>query len=217
VSDGISLRVLELACSRLAHDLAGPVSAVRNGLELLEEAVPAGAAGDDQLAPVLELLGHSAEQAARRLQFYRYAYGAGGAETPRGFGELRQAAGQWLEGSRCALDWPEAAPPAATAARAGLAKSLLNLLLVAEEALPHGGTIAISGSGDATGGQVRVAVTGGRVTLRPEVIPALSARLAPEQLDPRSLHPYLSGRIAAAYGLQLDVDSDRGLALALRW
>jgi hypothetical protein len=33
----IDLRVLELACSKLCHDVISPIGAVNNGLELLEE------------------------------------------------------------------------------------------------------------------------------------------------------------------------------------
>ena len=33
----IQLRALELACSKLCHDVISPIGAVNNGLELLEE------------------------------------------------------------------------------------------------------------------------------------------------------------------------------------
>src|SRR3546814_5580031 len=61
VATQIDLRILELVCSRLCHDLVGPVGAVNNGIELLEEFDPSMA--DD----VLPLLRNSARQAWRRL------------------------------------------------------------------------------------------------------------------------------------------------------
>ena len=68
----IELRVLELLCSRLCHDLISQVSAINNGMELL-------AAGDDGMAQEIHaLLATSAGAASAKLQFYRLAYGLGG-------------------------------------------------------------------------------------------------------------------------------------------
>ena len=68
----IELRVLELLCSRLCHDLISPVMAVNNGMELMED--DSGDMSDD----IRDLLAVSAAAAASRLQYYRIAYGLGG-------------------------------------------------------------------------------------------------------------------------------------------
>jgi histidine phosphotransferase ChpT len=68
----IELRVLELLCSRLCHDLISPVMAVNNGIELLADDE------GDMGADIRDLLTLSAGSAAARLQFYRIAYGLGG-------------------------------------------------------------------------------------------------------------------------------------------
>jgi len=66
----VDVRVAQLLCSRLCHDLVSPIGAVNAGLELLEEA-----ADDDGRA--LGLITTSAAEAARRLAFYRVAFGLG--------------------------------------------------------------------------------------------------------------------------------------------
>ena len=43
----VDLSVLELVCSRLCHDLVGPVGAAANGIELLRETM--GSGSDDVL------------------------------------------------------------------------------------------------------------------------------------------------------------------------
>ncbi|MBT3536699.1 MAG: histidine phosphotransferase, partial [Rhodospirillaceae bacterium] len=65
----LPLRVAELMCSRLCHDLISPTAAVSNGLELLDD----GQGGMDQ--EVMSLLGFSVGQAAGWLMLFRIAYG----------------------------------------------------------------------------------------------------------------------------------------------
>ena len=57
----VEIRVLELLCSRLCHELISPVSAISNRVELLSEDP------GDMLADITGLLGHSAGQAAAVL------------------------------------------------------------------------------------------------------------------------------------------------------
>ena len=102
----IELRVLELLCSRLCHDLISPVKAVNNGIELLADHA------DDMSADIRDLLTLSAGTAAARLQFYRIAYGLGGQNAaPVGLPEAGRLAQGLLEDGKIELDWPANAAP----------------------------------------------------------------------------------------------------------
>lgn len=72
-----SLQIAQLLCTRLCHDLAGPVGAVSAGVELM---------GTDPTLiddETLSLLSGSAEAASRKLKFLRIAYGwVGSSSTP---------------------------------------------------------------------------------------------------------------------------------------
>ena len=59
--------------SRVCHDLVGPLGAVVNGLEVLEDERDAAMRAD-----ALKIVTSSAEQALARLQFLRIAFGAAG-------------------------------------------------------------------------------------------------------------------------------------------
>jgi histidine phosphotransferase ChpT len=123
-----------LLCSRLCHDLIGPVGAIGNGLEVLEDEKDAS-----MREQAMELIGQSAEQAARKLRFYRLAFGAatgGGADLA----EARRAAEELFAESKVRLAWPADAAPLE---RPQL-KLLLNLVLAGAEALPRGGDLAVS-------------------------------------------------------------------------
>ena len=63
----IDFRVLELLCSRICHDLISPVTAINNGMELLENDP------GDMLEDIRDLLMNSASEGAGKLQYFRLA------------------------------------------------------------------------------------------------------------------------------------------------
>ena len=72
MSNKFELRVAELMCSRLCHDLISPIGAINNGVELLND-------GDNRvLQDSLVIIENSARQAVDRLSFFRISFGAGG-------------------------------------------------------------------------------------------------------------------------------------------
>ncbi|WP_328702836.1 histidine phosphotransferase family protein [Arenibaculum pallidiluteum] len=188
----LDIRVLELLCSRLCHELVSPVGAVNNGVELIEEM------GADMADEAMGLIAHSAQQAARRLQVLRLAYGAAGTDASS-FGEVRTAAANYLSGSKIALEWPAGVLDDALAGHRGFAKVLLNLIIMGEDALAYGGTLALVGSG----GTVTVSARGRAAALKPDIRTAFDGACAPGDLSPRTVHAYATGRFAENYGLSI--------------
>ncbi len=216
----VTIEVLEQVCSRICHDMAGPIGAIRNGLELIGDAEDAegggGGKGGDQ---ALELIVHSAEQAARRLRLFRLAYGRACSEGVRSFTEIRDTAADWLAGGRVTLQWPTDAPDDALAARPGLAKSILNLVVLASDAIPQGGIVTVLGAGTYDSGRVVVAAAGRGVRWAPELGQALAGRMDAGGPGPRAIHAAITGRFAEHYGLTLNWDTSdtEHLALRLTW
>src|SRR5690348_9476295 len=128
----LEFRILELLASRLCHELISPVGAINNGVELLDD----GDAGFVRDATAL--IGQSARRAAMRLQFYRFAYGAGG--LGGGTPDARALVAGILEGGKVRCDWPvefDALPPP-------WQKLACNLILLAAEILPRSGTVILT-------------------------------------------------------------------------
>ena len=202
----LDIRVAELLCSRLCHELVSPVGAINNGVELIEEM------GAEMVDEAIGLIAHSADQAARRLRLLRLAYGAAGAESTAGLAEAQQAAASYFAGGRITLDWAPGGLPDALAARRGAAKLLLNLLVLAEEALAYGGTVRLS----AEGRVVVVSALGRAAALKPETRAALDGDTPPDALGPRTVHAYATGRFAAQYDFGIEVrEGADGLDLRL--
>lgn len=134
------LDLIALICSRLCHDLASSIGAVNNGIELLaEETDPA------MREEAIGLIAQSGNDAARRLAFFRLAFGAsGGTGGPTAMTELTRIARNYFAGGRVAVTLPEGGADLPKA----LAKALMIGLMLAGQALPRGGEVRLTRSGD---------------------------------------------------------------------
>jgi len=184
----IDMRVMELLSARMCHELAGPISAVVNGVELMSEEDP------DFVADAVRLVGTSARTVSRRLQFYRFAYGTlpgDGAAPAIG----RDMAQKFFEAGNVHCDWPaeEATRPHAWQRLASV------LLVLAAEALPRGGTVSVRGHGLG----MAIEADGDTVRLTPEAQAGLRADLPVENLTARGVHAHLCQLFAADLKLRI--------------
>jgi histidine phosphotransferase ChpT len=194
----IDLRVVELLSSRLCHDLVGPVGAVNNGLELLEDDM------GDMGPEALKLAADSGARAARALQYFRLAYGMAGSRVGGRLDELRDLADGFFDSNKVAITWPAQGIP--DEAPENLGKLLLNMLLLGSEALPMGGNLAIEISVGDGGLRVKVAASGDRAALRDETRPALAEGATADDLTPRNVQAYFTCRVAERMGGAIAVD-----------
>ncbi|MEK9968817.1 MAG: histidine phosphotransferase family protein [Ferrovibrio sp.] len=135
------LDLVALICSRLCHDLAGSIGAVNNGVELLAEETDA-AMRDEAIG----LIAQSASDAARRLSFFRLALGASGSMgEPMPYSELARIAKAYFEGGKLSL----LLPASTDTLPKPLGKALLLGLSLAAQALPRGGSLALTKDGPA--------------------------------------------------------------------
>ncbi len=199
----IDMKILELVCSRLCHDLVGPVGAVNNGIELLEDFDPAMA------EDVLPLLQSSARQAWRRLDLFRIAFGAAGGRENWPIVELRRYAAGWFEDGKVALQWPDYRELQEQTLPTPQAKLLLHLLMIAGEALPRGGTVSVQT--DAPEAAVPAVTAAGRsANLHPQIQSVLAAadngKADGMEMDARSIQAHLATLMAARAALSIDVE-----------
>lgn len=188
-----SVDFASLLCSRLCHDLLSPVGALNNGLELLaDEHDP------EMRARCVELLGESARASANKLKFFRLAFGAAG-----GFGETvdtREARtaieGLFADNKRLQLGWlvDDAVLPKSAI------KVLLNLALIAGDALVRGGQLDIGGETRDDGTvEIVVRAAGPRIVLDAELRTALTGG-GDGQLTPRAAAAHLVHALASESG-----------------
>ncbi len=192
------IKLAGLLSARLCHDLVGPVGAIANGIEFLEDA------DDEMRDQALGLIGRSASQLSERLQFYRYAFGAStgpGAEAQ--IGHTRDIAIAVMRQEKVALDWPR------TALESGLdrdrVKLILNLISVAAHGLPRGGEVKVRLAPAGEGVRIEIVAAGEGGALKPSTRAALAGEVSLDELDARGVQPYFAALQARDIGAALEI------------
>jgi histidine phosphotransferase ChpT len=197
MADIFTLTATDLAallCSRVCHDIISPVGAINNGLELLDE----GGADED----AMNLIRASARNASARLQFARIAFGAAGsAGMVIDTGDAEAVATAFLKNEKPELTWsgPRSLLPK------NKVKLLLNLLLVANAAIPRGGKIAVTL--EESGGVSRFTISSRGPMLRvPPKFLELHSGIRPEEaIDAHAVQPYYTLLLAREAGMTISI------------
>jgi histidine phosphotransferase ChpT len=197
-----------LLCSRLCHDLLSPVGAMNNGIELLaDEHDP------EMRQRCMDLLAESAKSAADKLKFFRLAFGAAG-----GFGadvdpnDAKLVIEPMMTASgRTVLEW--AVPAQMMPKRA--VKILLNLVLLANDALVRGGTLFVGAEARAGEQEIVVRASGPQILMDSAIREALTGQLDPVAVDTRTAAAWMAHRLAVQDGgiLQLAEPDDAHLVI----
>ena len=196
-----------LLCSRLCHDLLSPVGALNNGIELLaDEHDP------EMRARCLDLLGESARASANKLKFFRLAFGAAGGFADEVDAREARAAIEGLFGAdgRIQLGWMVDEPVISKAAL----KVLLNITLIAGDALVRGGTLDVGAEKHDHGLDIVVRAAGSRIVLDPELRKVLAGETSEDDVAPRAAAAWLVHCLVKEGGGQIQLaDEQEGLLI----
>lgn len=198
----IDIRIMELLASKICHDLVSPVSAINNGVELIEDI------GGSVMEEAMKLISDSGVKASRRLRLFRLAYGRAGSESNLGVKDVRQVVEQYLTDTKISIVWPDTFPDSSSAETKGFLKTLLNLIILGEEALAYGGALTLRDlpATEEIRGGCRVECVGRNASLNLSLQEALEGTTPVEELSPRSIQAYVSGRFAEQFCFKLSHD-----------
>jgi len=149
VTSNISpVRMSELLLTRFTHDIAGPVSAVSNGLDfLMNDAKNSDDAGAIEIKnQAVDLVEESAKQSLARLQAYRVAYGVvytESAETQTK--EIVDILKRFFHKSQIEIRFSTSVPESISAIKR---RMLLGMVLTISRVLIYGGKINVSFAGE---------------------------------------------------------------------
>jgi histidine phosphotransferase ChpT len=198
MSGAIELQGLDLAallCSRVCHDLISPVGAIMNGLEVMAEDK------DEETSKfAMDLIKKSARTASAKLQFCRLAFGAAGSAGAQiDTGDAEKVTRGLVEDGKTSLTWnlPRVLLPK------NRVKLLLNMMLIAGQAIPRGGMLTVDpvDQGGTLGFRVVARGTNARV---PHAVPPLLAGAPAESgVDAHAIQPFYTGLLAKDCGLSV--------------
>ena len=193
-----ALELAALLCSRVCHDLISPVGAIVNGLEVL----------DDNPKPedrefALDLIRKSAKTASARLQFCRLAFGAAGSGAQIDLGDAQNMARGHIEDGKITITWnlPRLLLPK------NRVKLLLNMLIIAQQTIPRGGTLTIDPIGDGETMSFRVTSSGLNARVPQNIADLVSAN-STASVDAHAVQPYYTRLLAQACGLSVTLALD---------
>jgi histidine phosphotransferase ChpT len=193
------LELAALVSSRICHDIISPVGAIANGLEVMDEE------SDQSMRDhAMDLIRKSATQASAKLQFARLAFGAAGsAGAEIDLNEAEKVVRSVAESDKYTVEW---SGPAAALAKDKV-KLLLNMVTIALTALPRGGSIKVSITGEAGAPSFEVRCRGEAARV-PEMLEKMLSGSNGHALDAHSIQPYYAVRIAKSAGMLLKAESD---------
>lgn len=176
-----------LMAARICHDLANPLGAIGNGLELMElSGVNLGEEG--------ALIQASLTAAKARLTLFRLTYGSHGPEDRIGAGDVAKAQAAWNTDARLQIELP-----AQEFKKSQFQRALLAMQCV-ETALPLGGTAMLKVDGP----KMIITATGRKIAMNLETWGIFSQPELAKALEPKTVQFAL----LAEAGVSLDVKVD---------
>lgn len=195
-------KLMELLCTRLCHDITGPVGAIANGAEFLAEE------GGGMQGQAIELITQSASEAVNRLQYYRMAYGRVGAKGEACLADCKELIKKFFDNGKISLDWPDQYTDAANIpVSRNMARVIYNLVIIAAATLIRGGVISIRLQCSEDGESI-VSVSASGMTLKwdEKVGRALRQEMTVDELEPSTVQAYFTGLIAGEAKVKLEVN-----------
>lgn len=201
VGQDFEVKLAELLCTRLCHDLTGPIGAVNNGAEFL------GEEGFSLQEQAVELIVNSAQQAVHRLMFYRQAYGRVNYQGEASLNEVRKLAEDFFRESRHKLVWPHHFTDSSDISISRkMGKLILNMIIIVSGAMPRGGEITLS-LGKRDDGQVEVKLRGVGIGIKEdaETLAAFRKEARIEDITAKTVQPYFTARLADSLEVALSI------------
>ena len=185
-----------LISSRICHDVVGPVGAIFNGLEVLEDD------DDEQVKQyAMDVIRRNTKAAWARLEFARLAFGAAGsAGNDIPMNKIEDLGNAILE-EKHSVNWSSELDflPKTSA------KLVLNLLVIAITTIPRGGTVSMEVKGPLEQPEIIVTSKGNGARC-PERVPAILKGEHQEEIDALIIQPYFTHRLLADAKLTIVIE-----------
>lgn len=193
------LELSSLVASKICHDVIGPVGAIYNGLEILDEDDDATSQSD-----ALTVIRNVTQQASARLQFARFAFGASGSAGAQIDLSMAQQISEGFVGqAKHKLVW---SGPYGHMDK-NKVKLLLNLIASSISALPRGGELLATISDDIEAPEFQIVCRGQGARAPQHLTEFVSGQNEPP-LDALSIQAYYTCRLASTANMILEIMKD---------
>lgn len=209
----IDLKILETLSSKICHDLVNPISAINNGVELLEDSSNDGNFSKE----AIKMVEFSGDQASKRLQIFRYAYGQllSGTGTP--LTKIVETINSFLSSSRISVEFPINFAASPLMKKDGFLRLLINAVLFSFEIMQIAGTITVQDDISVDGEALSLHIFGKHKDINAEILSGLQGRSNANDVSVQSITAYLLGCYARQHGatVALEVTDEINMTLKL--
>lgn len=190
--------------SRICHDLVSSVSSITNALDFMNEPQES-----EMRAQAEKLLHDGADSAASKLKFLRYAFGSVG--LSKGAADIHDAktiTERFVASHnyKPKVNWDIETDHLSFSH----ARLIMNMVMMAVDCLPRGGTINVKVRNQTDGLGVSVTASGERFKLRDDTADAANGKEPPDGWSARTVQPLFTRIIAGGLGGQLRVEQREG-------
>ena len=189
-----------LLCARICHDLISPVGALGTAIEILDD--PGNV---DMHDDAMALVRTSSRQASAKLKFLGLALGAGGSApgvVPTA--EVMTLSNDMFADSKPDLVW--------NLAQDGIDKNhariLMNLIMLAVQAAPRGGSVTISHHADGSDDMYTLVSGGPKARLDAAIANAIAGKAPEDGFDGRSIQPLYANLLTRDLGGSLGASAE---------
>ena len=186
-----------MVCSKILHDIAGPIGAIMNGVELLADT---GDGGDQE--EIIDLIRSSADQLSSQVKAFRIAFGA----LSSGWGEIgimdfRYALESYAGFRSFSLRWTTEGETI----HKDLAKLVMNAAFIMGDVVRKKGELHITRTGDVHDYSFTIEALGEGIILPDDQKGILDGSQMPPQ-STSNMSAYLVRAIAESLNLTVTVD-----------
>lgn len=192
-----NIELAEMLNTRFCHDMAGPVSAIANGLTFfLNED------NQDMMNDAKDLLTMSSKEALAKLQTYRMAYGRTDKDAEGDITELRDIVTSFFAYSKLDINWP-ANSGFDVKIDTDLRRLVVNMILFVSQIMPFGGNLAVLKDGN----EIKISGNHSRLKEVPENIAILEGDESIE-LTPSNVTTFFLKTLSDQVGAQLKLEQN---------
>lgn len=192
-----------LLCARICHDLISPVGALGTAIEILDDPENVEMHSD-----AMELVRTASRQASAKLKFLRLAFGAAGsAPGVIATDEIMSLSNAMYGDAKPDLIWNLETD----GVEKDRARILLNLIMLAVQAAPRGGTVTISRQESLDAILFKLVSEGPKVRLDAAIDRALSGKAPEDGFDGRSIQPLYASMLTREAGGTVSANAEEGI------
>ncbi len=180
-------RIAQLMCSKVCHDLITPVGAITNSMEIMQENTPEI---DEEL---LLLALQSANNASKKLVYYRAAFGFSGVQLIDSPVKLQDMLAQYLMTHKINLEFTHHIAQENITVLHSNIRIILNIVGIMAECAPYGGKMQIAVDLSNQKQEIKFHLKGNLVKIKTDNQSALQGNLDDTLVTSSSIQSFLAG------------------------